>query len=84
MQPLRVNIFNTSSNLPLLAAQEAGFFSRRGLALEIQHTPNSDAQRGGLAEFGVCWISSARPRRAKQSASCAASRGRLLEVLKMF
>ena len=49
MQPLRVNIFNTSSNLPLLAAQEAGFFARRGLALEIQHTPNSDVQRAGLA-----------------------------------
>ncbi len=48
MQPLRVNIFNTSSNLPLLAAQEAGCFARRGLALEIQHTPNSDAQRTGL------------------------------------
>jgi ABC-type nitrate/sulfonate/bicarbonate transport system substrate-binding protein len=50
MQTLRVNIFNTSSNLPLLAAQEAGCFARRGLALEIQHTPNSDAQRAGLAE----------------------------------
>jgi len=49
MQSLRVNIFNTSSNLPLLAAQEAGLFARRGLALEIQHTPNSDAQRTGLA-----------------------------------
>ncbi len=50
MQPLRVNIFNTSSNLPLLAAQEAGCFARRGLTLELQHTPNSDAQRAGLAE----------------------------------
>lgn len=50
MQPLRVNIFNTSSNLPLLAAQEAGCFARRGLVLELQHTPNSDAQRAGLAE----------------------------------
>ncbi len=49
MQTLRVNIFNTSSNLPLLAALEAGCFARRGLALEIQHTPNSDAQRSGLA-----------------------------------
>lgn len=49
MQSLRVNIFNTSSNLPLLAAQEAGFFAQRGLALEIQQTPNSDAQRNGLA-----------------------------------
>lgn len=49
MQSLRVNIFNTSSNLPLLAAQEAGCFARRGLVLEIRHTPNSDAQRAGLA-----------------------------------
>ncbi len=50
MQLLRVNIFNTSSNLPLLAAQEAGCFARRGLTLQIEHTPNSDAQRAGLAE----------------------------------
>ncbi len=50
MQTLRVNIFNTSSNLPLLAAQQAGCFERRGLQLAIQHTPNSDAQRAGLAE----------------------------------
>lgn len=49
MQTLRINIFNTSSNLPLLAAQEAGCFARRGLALDVQHTPNSDAQRAGLA-----------------------------------
>lgn len=49
MQTLRVNIFNTSSNLPLLAAQEAGCFARRGLALDVQHTPNSDAQRASLA-----------------------------------
>ena len=49
MQQLRVNIFNTSSNLPLLAAQAAGCFARRGLQIDIQHTPNSDAQRAGLA-----------------------------------
>jgi NitT/TauT family transport system substrate-binding protein len=49
MQTLRVNIFNTSSNLPLLAAQEAGLFARRGLEVELQTTPNSDAQRAGLA-----------------------------------
>lgn len=46
---LRVNIFNTSSNLPLLAAQAAGYFARRDLQIEIQSTPNSDAQRTGLA-----------------------------------
>ncbi len=46
---LRVNIFNTSSNLPLLVAQANGYFARRGLTVEIQNTPNSDEQRAGLA-----------------------------------
>lgn len=47
---LRVNVFNTSSNLPLLAAGQQGFFAREGLAIEVQNTPNSDEQRAGLAE----------------------------------
>jgi NitT/TauT family transport system substrate-binding protein len=46
---LRVNIFNTSSNLPLLAGMARGFFARRDLTIEIQNTPNSDEQRAGLA-----------------------------------
>ena len=46
---LRVNIFNTSSNLPLMVAMNEGYFARRQLTLEVQHTPNSDAQRAGLA-----------------------------------
>lgn len=46
---LRVNIFNTSSNLPLLAAVARGYFSQRELTIEIQNTPNSDEQRAGLA-----------------------------------
>jgi NitT/TauT family transport system substrate-binding protein len=46
---LRVNIFNTSSNLPLLAGMAQGFFSRRDLTIELQNTPNSDEQRTGLA-----------------------------------
>ena len=46
---LRVNIFNTSSNLPLLAAMAKGFFAQRGLIIEVQNTPNSDEQRAGLA-----------------------------------
>ena len=52
LQPalLRVNIFNTSSNLPLMAAMAQGYFARRQLTIEVQHTPNSDAQRSGLAE----------------------------------
>ena len=47
---LRVNIFNTSSNLPLFAALENGYFARRDLSIEVQSTPNSDEQRAGLAE----------------------------------
>ena len=31
MDTLRVNIFNTSSNLPLLAAMQAGEFAAQGL-----------------------------------------------------
>lgn len=46
---LRVNIFNTSSNLPLFAAEASGCFARHGLTVEIQNTPNSDEQRAGLA-----------------------------------
>ncbi len=46
---LRVNVFNTSSNLPLLAAQQQGFFARHGLVVEVENTPNSDEQRAGLA-----------------------------------
>lgn len=46
---LRVNVFNTSSNLPLLAAMANGYFSQRNLKVEIQYTPNSDEQRAGLA-----------------------------------
>lgn len=47
---LRVNIFNTSSNLPLLAGVAKGFFAQRELTIEIQNTPNSDEQRAGLAD----------------------------------
>ncbi|OGB03063.1 MAG: hypothetical protein A3E79_16450 [Burkholderiales bacterium RIFCSPHIGHO2_12_FULL_61_11] len=46
---LRVNVFNTSSNLPLLAAIANGYFAQRNLKIEIQNTPNSDEQRAGLA-----------------------------------
>ena len=47
---LRVNIFNTSSNLPLMAAMANGYFARRDLVIDVQNTPNSDEQRAGLAE----------------------------------
>ena len=47
---LRVNIFNTSSNLPLFAALANGYFANRDLSIEVQNTPNSDEQRAGLAD----------------------------------
>jgi ABC-type nitrate/sulfonate/bicarbonate transport system substrate-binding protein len=45
---LRVNVFPSPQNLPLYVAQEKGLFTKRGLAVEIQVTPNSQAQRDGL------------------------------------
>ena len=47
---LRVNIFNTSSNLALLAAIANGYFAKRDLAIDVQNTPSSDEQRAGLAQ----------------------------------
>lgn len=46
---LRVNVFRGASNLPIYMAQEKGYFSRRGLTLQMQFTPNSSEQRAGLA-----------------------------------
>jgi ABC-type nitrate/sulfonate/bicarbonate transport system substrate-binding protein len=45
---LRVNIFAGPQNIGLLAAQEKGFFAKRGLSVEIQITPGSRVQRDGL------------------------------------
>jgi ABC-type nitrate/sulfonate/bicarbonate transport system substrate-binding protein len=45
---LRVNVFPSPQNLPLYVAQDKGLFAKRGLAIEILVTPNSQAQRDGL------------------------------------
>jgi ABC-type nitrate/sulfonate/bicarbonate transport system substrate-binding protein len=45
---VRVNVFPSPQNLPLYVAVEKGLFAKRGLAVEIQLTPNSQAQRDGL------------------------------------
>jgi ABC-type nitrate/sulfonate/bicarbonate transport system substrate-binding protein len=45
---VRVNVFIGPQNIALYVAQEKGFFARRGLAVEIEATPNSRAQRDGL------------------------------------
>lgn len=48
--PLKVIVFPTFSNLSLFVAQKHGFFSKRGLAIEIQNTPDSEVLRKGLAK----------------------------------
>jgi ABC-type nitrate/sulfonate/bicarbonate transport system substrate-binding protein len=47
---LRVNVFPSPQNLPLYVAQEKGLFSKRGFSVDIQVTPNSQAQRDGLVQ----------------------------------
>src|SRR5207249_8164086 len=45
---VRVNVFPSPQNLSLYVAQERNLFAKRGLLVEIQVTPNSQAQRDGL------------------------------------
>ncbi|HMH19813.1 MAG TPA: ABC transporter substrate-binding protein [Burkholderiales bacterium] len=47
---LRVNTFPTASYSPLLVGIAQGVFEKRGLKIELEFTPNSDAQREGLAK----------------------------------
>src|SRR5689334_23835261 len=47
---LKVMVFPSFTNLPLFAAQSQGAFARRGLAVEILNTPNSEVIRDGLAK----------------------------------
>ena len=47
---LTVMVFQGVQNLPLFAAQEKGFFARRGLAVDLKIAPTSDEMRNGLAE----------------------------------
>jgi ABC-type nitrate/sulfonate/bicarbonate transport system substrate-binding protein len=47
---LRVNVFPGSQNLAIFIGLERGIFAKHGLKVELQNTPNSDAQRSGLAE----------------------------------
>ncbi len=47
---IRVNVFPGVQNLPLFAALAKGFFAKYRLEVELQFTPNSQAQRDGLAK----------------------------------
>lgn len=46
---LRVNLFRSSTNIPIYMAEEKGAFAQRNVRLELQFTPNSTEQRSGLA-----------------------------------
>lgn len=48
--PLRVNVFPGAQNLPIYIGLAQGIFEKHGLKVDLQFTPNSDAQRSGLAE----------------------------------
>jgi ABC-type nitrate/sulfonate/bicarbonate transport system substrate-binding protein len=47
---LKVMVFPSLSNLPSYVAQAKGLYAKRGLAVEVLHTPNSDVLRDGLAK----------------------------------
>ena len=47
---LKVVVFPGLSNLSLFAAQKEGYLGKRGLNVEIENTPNSEALRTGLAK----------------------------------
>lgn len=47
---LRVNVFAGVQNLPIFVGQAKGIFKARGFDIDLQFTPNSTAQREGLAK----------------------------------
>jgi ABC-type nitrate/sulfonate/bicarbonate transport system substrate-binding protein len=47
---ITVIVFPGLQNLPMFAAQAKGFYAKRGLAVDLKFTPNSEELRGGLAE----------------------------------
>src|SRR6185369_8316083 len=47
---LSVIVFAGTQNIPIFAAQAKGYYAKRGLAVDLKFTPNSDELRNGLAE----------------------------------
>ena len=74
---IRVNVFANPQNIALYAAQQKGFFTRHGLAVEIQFTPNSRAQRTGLVQgaFDIAQYERVRHRIARVARGASASEG---------
>jgi ABC-type nitrate/sulfonate/bicarbonate transport system substrate-binding protein len=48
--PLKVMSFPGLSNYPIFAAQHKDWFAKQGIAVDLIYTPNSEAQREGLAK----------------------------------
>lgn len=47
---LKVMVFSGVQNMPIIVAQAKGFFTKRGLNVEVLNAPSSDALRNGLME----------------------------------
>jgi ABC-type nitrate/sulfonate/bicarbonate transport system substrate-binding protein len=47
---ISVIVFAGVQNLPIFAAQAKGLYAKRGLAVDLKFTPNSDELRNGMAE----------------------------------
>jgi ABC-type nitrate/sulfonate/bicarbonate transport system substrate-binding protein len=50
---LHVNVFRSARSLPFYAGIDRGFFAKRGLAIDLQFTENSERQRAGLADGSI-------------------------------
>ena len=48
--PIRVNVFAGAPNLPLIVAQDRGYFERQGISVEVVLTRNSREQLQGLID----------------------------------
>lgn len=59
MKPLRVSAFPNAKALPLWIAQERDLFTKRALAVEIDWTESSKAQREGLSSGNIDIVQSA-------------------------
>jgi ABC-type nitrate/sulfonate/bicarbonate transport system substrate-binding protein len=49
VSPLRVTMFSGPQDVAVFAALEQGFYAKRGLAVEVSLTPNSQVLRDGMA-----------------------------------
>jgi ABC-type nitrate/sulfonate/bicarbonate transport system substrate-binding protein len=56
---LHVNTFRSSRSLPFYVGVDRGFFTKRGLDVQLEFTESSDRQRSGLADGSIDIVDSA-------------------------